>query len=41
VQDGLNFRLAILQKSIKRAGWNKGMQDGFFSKINKLCSTII
>ena len=34
-------QLAISWKLIKRAGWNKGVQDGFFSKINKLCSTII
>ena len=25
----------------KRAGWNKGVQVGFFQKINKLCSMFI
>ena len=30
-----------ISKINKRAGWNKGVQAGFFQKNNKLCSTFI
>ena len=31
----------IFPKINKRAGWNKGVQVGFFQKINKICCMII
>ena len=41
MQDGINVQDGKSLKINKRAGWNKGVQDGLFQKKNKVCCTII
>ena len=41
MQDGIKVQDGKISKINKHAGWNKGVQAGFFQKNNKLCSTFI